>query len=88
MPLFDVIEIEFLLTRRLKSGSWNQTLGYREQKQRACGRYLQLLALWGASDRKATRSRPVKCVDGPYSSVDGMFQAEKDGGVGLQRKDA
>lgn len=57
-------------------------------KKKACGQYLQLLASWGASDRKATRSRPVKFVERPNSSVDGMFQSDENGGVGLQREDA
>lgn len=69
-------------------GSWNQLWATGTKRQRACERYVQLLASWGASDRKASRSRPVKCVNGPNPSVDGMFQAEEDGGVGLQRKDA
>ena len=37
---------------------------------------------------KRQRSRPVKRARGPNSSVDGMFQAEEDGGVGLQQETA
>ena len=76
--LFAVIEIEFFRRGGLgEVGSWNQILGHRDKGQRACEQCLQLLASWGASDRKATRSRPVKSVKGPNSSDDGMFQAEK-----------
>lgn len=78
----------FLDTARLSIGSWNQSLDHRDKENKACGQYLQLLASWGASDRKKTRSRPVKSVEEANSSVDGTFQAEKDGGVGLQRQDA
>ena len=84
---FAVIEIEFF-DEAIAVGSWDQTSGHREKRQRACEQYLQLLASWGASDRKATGSRPVKSARGPNSSVDGMFQAEEDGGVGLQRETA
>ena len=73
-PHFAVIEIECL-----ERGGWNWQLepkfgpqGWKKEKE-ACGRNLQLLASWGASDRKATRSRPVKSVEWPESSVDGTF---------------
>ncbi len=74
--------------KAVEFGSWNQFLDHRDKEKGACGQYLQLLASWGATDRKATRSRPVKCVGETNLSVDGTLQADEDGGVGLQRKDA
>ena len=85
MPFFAVIEIE--LTKRLKWAPGTK-FGPQGEKQMDVWAISAATAMWGASDCKATRSRPVKCVGEPDLSVDGMFQAEKDGGVGLQRKDA
>ena len=58
------------------------------RKGGAAGNICSYSASWGALDRKATRCRPVKCIEGRKSSVDGTLQAGEDGGVGLQRKDA
>lgn len=68
--------------------SWDQTSGHGENRQRTCENICSYLRRGELRTAKRQRSRPVKRARGPNSPGDGMFQAEEDGGVGLQQEAA